>query len=460
MASRLENYVLFVTTLTAFFAIFLSSAVMMAVPTLAGEFGMSNIVQNWISTIYLLSLAVVTIPVGQISSKYGLKKTMIIGLIIFIITTTVIMFSTSQDMFLILRIIQGAGSGIITVSATAMLVSAFSPEERGKALGINAIGICLAAIVSPIFAGYLNNSFGWRSIFLFTIPFLVLCLVLLFTEIKKEWKTLEGVPIDIKGIILYSFGIFLFVFGFTTLNRPDGIIYAIAGLIILVVFGFMELKTEHPVFNVGLFKNPKFLTSNVAALAAYFAMSVIFTIMNYHLQYIRGFNSQEAGMLLIIAPVLQVIMSPISGSLSDKINPQILAAIGGVIGAVGIIMIIFLSKEVSLVLVIISFILLGLGFGLFSPANTNEIMGSVPKKETSMASASYSVMRVVGQTMSMGIFTFVFAIVMGNVPIIPENYHLLIQSSQITAVICTVVCIISVVVSIIGVRSKGYYNSG
>ncbi|MCF0227106.1 MAG: MFS transporter [Methanobrevibacter sp.] len=459
MGSRLENYVLFVTTLTTFFIIFLSTAVMIAIPTISNEFGMSNIVQNWINTIYLLAIVVFTIPAGQISAKYGLKKTMVIGLIVFTITSAIIMFSSSQDMFLILRIFQAIGASFLTVASTALLVSAFKAENRGKALGINVIGIFLAACLSPIIGGFLNNSYGWRSIFLVTLPFLVVCLILLITKINKEWKTLEDVSIDIKGIILCSVGILLFVFGFTTLNLPFGFILVILGILVLVLFYFVERNMEHPVFNVNLFKNPKFLTSNIATLCAFFALSAILTIVNYHLQYIRGFNSQEAGFIILIAPVVQVVLSPIAGRMSDKINPQKLAAVGATIGGVGIAIIATVSNGTPIEVLMLAFFLLGLGFGLFSSPNTNAIMGSVPKKETSMASASYSTVRVVGQTMSMGTFTFIFSIIMGNVAIVPSNFHLLVLSSQITATICAIVCFVSAIVSVIGFKSKGYYNA-
>lgn len=458
MNSRLENYVLFVATLTGFFTVFLSSAVMIAIPTLASEFEMSNIVQNWVTTIYLLALAIVTVPAGQISGKYGLKKTMVMGLILFTITSAAIMFSTSQDMFLILRIFQGIGAGFVTVASMAMVVSAFKPENRGKALGINVIGIYLASSLSPVIAGFLNYDFGWRSIFLFTLPFLVLCIVLLITKVGKEWKTLADVPIDKKGAILYSFGMLLFIFGFTTLNQSYGYIVSIIGLFVLLSFIFMDKKVKNPVFDVDLFKNVKFASSNIASLCAYFAIFATITIINYHLQYIRGFNSQEAGLLLLIAPVLQVIISPISGRLSDRYNPQKLAAIGAAIAGIGISMIAMLGKNSPLEFLMLALFFIGLGFGLFSSPNTNEIMGSVPKEKTPMASASSSTMRVIGQTMSMGVFTLIFAIIMGNVQIVPANHHLLILSSQITAAICVILCFVSVITSLAGLRSKGYYN--
>lgn len=458
VSSRIENYVLFVATLTSFFTVFLASAVMIAIPTLAGEFGMSNIVQNWVTTIYLLALAIITVPAGQISGKYGLKKTMLIGLIVFTATSAAIMFSTSQDMFLILRIFQGIGAGLITVSSMAMVVSAFKPENRGKALGINIVGVYLGSSLSPVIAGFLNYDFGWRSIFFFTLPFLVLCIVLLLAKVNKEWKTLEHVAIDKKGTMLYSFGMLLFIFGFTTLNQSYGYAVAIIGLFILIAFVFVDKKVKHPVFDVNLFKNVKFASSNVASLCAYFAIFATITIINYHLQYIRGFNSQEAGLLLLIAPACQVVVSPISGRMSDKYNPQKLAAIGAAIAGIGISMIMMLNKGSPLEFLMVALFFIGFGFGLFSSPNTNEIMGSVPKEKTSMASASSSTMRVIGQTMSMGVFTLIFAIIMGNVPIMPSNHHLLILSSQITAAICVTLCFVSVVTSLAGLRSKGYYN--
>ena len=99
-------------------------------------------------------------------------------------------------------------------------------------------------------------------------------------------------------------------------------------------------------------------------------------------------------------------------------------------------------------------IIYGIGFGLFSPPNTNVIMGSVPPKDTSIASASVATMRTVGQAMSMGILTLVFAFVMGDVPIIEKYYPLLTQSCQITCIICVVLCVLSVFASFVGFKSQ------
>ena len=141
--------------------------------------------------------------------------------------------------------------------------------------------------------------------------------------------------------------------------------------------------------------------------------------------------------------------------MSVVVNPQILSAIGMGFGTVSLILFSFLGADTSLVFLIISMVCYGVGFGLFSSPNTNVIMGSVPPKATPVASASVSTVRVVGQTMSMGILTLVFAFVMGNVPMVPQYYPLLIKSSQITCIICVILCIASVFASLVGLKSKG-----
>ena len=451
---KLEKIVLIVATLTSFFTVFLSSAVMVAVPSLASEFGMSNIIQNWVTMLFFLAVAIFTIPAGQLSGKFGLKKSMVFGSAVYILSSIVAVFSINSELVLICRLIQGIGVSFLNVASMAMVVSAFSPQERGKAIGINVTGVYLATSTSPVIGGFLNFQFGWRSIFLTSVPFLILILVLLISQIKEEWITMGEVPIDWKGCIVYSLGILLFIYGFTRLDESIGIILTVVGIIVLGLFVALELREKYPVFDVKFFKNPKFSSANFAALTAYLATFAVTTIVNYHLQYIRGYDSQMAGLILLVAPLIQVIMAPISGRLSDKVNPQKLAAIGMFFGAISLAMLSMLGDSTPLWFLIVAMISHGLGFGIFSSPNTNAIMGSVPPKDTPVASASVATMRVIGQTMSMGMLTLVFAFVMGNVPMVEKYFPLLITSSQITCLICMVLCVTSVFASLVGIKSK------
>ena len=451
-----KNLILLICTILNFFTVFAVNAVNIIVPTIAAEFHMSNIVQNWVSIIFFLVMAMMSIPAGQITGKFGLKKVTLITSFLFIVISILNVLVISSEQFLICRMLLGFILAFINVTSMAMVVSAFSDDERGKALGINITGVYVGLSLSPVLGGVLNYQLGWRSVILFAVPFLIAIIILLL-RIDDEWITFKNVSLDIKGYVSYAIGIGLLIYGFTILNQPIGILLTVLGIITLIIFALIELREKHPSFDIRFFKNHKFLSANLASLCAYLATFAVTTILNFHLQYIKGFDSQTAGIILLVAPICQVILSPIAGRLADKYVPQILAAFGMLLGTISLLLFSSLNFETSLEFIVISMIIYGVGFGLFSPPNTSVIMGSVPPKDTSVASASVSTVRTVGQAMSMGILTLVFAFVMGDVPIVKEYYPLLISSCQITCLISMVLCIFSVFASLVGFKSKKEY---
>ena len=453
-----EKIVIFVSFITSFFGVFLSNGIIIGVPAIAQEFAMNNVIQNWIPTIFFLVMAVFTVPAGQISGKYGVKKSLLIGIVIFLIGSVGACLSFSTESFLVFRVIQGIGVAFVNVPAMAMVVSAVKPQNRGKALGFTVTGVYLATSSSPVISGFLVHNLGWRAIFYFVIPFLVLCIILMIWKIPQEWKTYEGQKIDTIGSIVYGIGILLFIYGFTTLITPMGLIYTIAGIVLLIIFALWELRQTSPVFNMKLFKNTKFASSNVAALCSYLAIMVVTTILNYHFQYVRGWDAQMSGMILIITPIIMAIMAPNSGKLSDKIHPQKLAALGMTIAACALLILVFLDGNTPLYMVVAAMILQGIGMGLFSSPNMNAIMSSVPPKDAPTASASQATMRTIGQTMSLGMLTLIFAWIMGSLPLATQYADLIVKSSQTICIICMCACILAIFASLVGIKSKDEFN--
>ncbi|MDL2271150.1 MFS transporter, partial [Methanobrevibacter sp. OttesenSCG-928-I08] len=407
----------------------------------------------------LLAIAICSVPAGKLTGKYGLKKSLFIGVLIFLFGSIGSALAFSSYSLLFFRILQGIGAAILNVTSLAMIVEALPPKNRGRGVGINVAGTYIGLSLAPVIGGILTYNFGWRSVFYLTIPFIILVLILTVVKIKTEWITGENESFDKLGSVLFSIGILLFIYGFTVIHEYSGILLVIIGLGLLAYFVYWELKQRYPVFSMSLFKNAKFTSSIAASLISYFATFVITYILNYHLQYIRGFDSQTAGFFLIVTPLMMAIISPFAGRLSDKINPQKLAAIGMSLVSIALIILCFLNENFPLYLIIVAMFLQGLGYGLFSSPNTNSIMSSVPKKDTSTASAAVSTVRVIGQTLSLGMLTVIFAIIMGNVPIIPANYNLLISSSQIACIISVICCVIAVFASLVGLKSKDKYNT-
>jgi EmrB/QacA subfamily drug resistance transporter len=459
MKFDLETIVIAVSFITSFFAVFLSNGIIIGVPAIAQEFAMNNVIQNWVPTIFFLVVAVFTVPAGQISGKFGVKKTLLAGVILYLLASIGACLSFSTETFLIFRILQGAGVAFLNVSAMAMVVQAVKPQNRGKALGFTVTGVYLATSLSPVICGFLVQNLGWRSMFYFVIPFLVLCIILMVLKIDGEWKTYEKDKIDKIGSILYGIGILAFIYGFTTLTTTNGLLITVVGVILLIIFAAYELRQKSPVFNMHLFKNKKFTSSNIAALCSYIAVMVITTILNYHFQYVRGWNAQMSGMILIITPIIMAIMAPNAGKLSDKIHPQKLAAIGMGIATIAMVILTFLTKDTPLYLVVLAMILQGFGMGLFSSPNMNAIMSSVPPKEAPTASASQATMRTIGQTMSLGLLTLVFAWVMGTLELAPQYASMIVQASQTICLICTIACVLAVFASLVGIRSSDKFNT-
>lgn len=449
----INKYVIIIAMLCLFGVAFTSNAVSIALPTIAVDFNITNIMQNWLVNLYLLVIASACVPFSKLCSRHGLNRTLEIGIIIYIIGS--IMSGISYDITFLLfsRLIQGIGSAVLFVNGVAMITAQIQPQKRGQAIGLSITGVYLGLTLAPTIGGVLVQHLSWRSIFYITIP-LILISYYLLRKIDKEWIMCADEPFDVKGSVLYLVGIIILMYGFTTLNSVIGIVTVIIGLIILILFAKFELKIKYPIYNIHLFKNSKYTFSNIASLISYFATFVVTYILNYHLQYLNGFDPQTAGFILISTPLLMVICAPIAGRLSDKINPQILAAIGMSIVSIALLLLCFLNEQTPLYMILISMVLQGIGFGLFSTPNNTVIMGTVPKKDIATASASLSTVRTIGQSFSLGLLTLIFALIMGNVPIIPETFPALIKSSQVTMTISTILCVIAIILSLMGIKSK------
>ena len=449
-----STYVIILASIASFVVAYISAAPAVALPAMAKEFALSNILQNWVVNAFLFSVAIFAVPLGSYSSKIGIKKTFIIGNIIFLIGSIVSGLAWSDWSLLIFRAFQGIGAALIYTTVMSIVTLAVPEEIRGKALGIVVAFVYIGLAIAPVIGGVLTYNLGWPSIFYISIPFVVLTLIMTQLKLNDEWILTPEDKFDTKGSILWAIAILLFIYGFTIINEFNGLIMAVIGIILIIAFGLWELRYKFPVYDVKVFRDKRFLSSNVASVISYIATFVVTYILNYHMQYILGMDSQTAGLFLIITPVVMAIVSPISGKLSDKINPQKLAAIGMVLVTIALIILSFLNKDTPMYLIIVAMIIQGLGYGIFCSPNTNIIMSSVPEKDTPTASISVTVMRVVGQTMSLAMLTVIFAIIMGNVPIIPQFYGLLTFSCQITCIISGILCVIAIFASLVGVKSS------
>jgi len=432
---------LLVTTVGAFITPFMGSSIAIGLPSIGDELHMDAILLGWVSTTYLLAAVMFMVPIGRIADIYGRKKIFTCGMLTYTIASALSATSTSAAMLISFRILQGIGGAMIFSTAVAILTSVFPPEDRGRVLGINVAAVYTGLSLGPFAGGLLTQYLGWRAIFWANVPLGLMVIALIFWKLKGEWAEARGEKFDVAGSIMYSLMLLAIMYGFTMLPDIIGVVLILAGAAGFVAFIRWETKVKNPVLDIGLFKNNTVFTlSNVAALINYSATFAVGFLLSLYLQYVKGLSPQNAGLVLVAAPVVQAVFSPFAGRLSDKIEPRIVASAGMGLTVIGLIFFIFLDKTTSLWFIIAGLMILGLGFALFSSPNTNAVMSSVDRKCYGVASATLSTMRQIGMTFNMGMVMLIFGIYIGRVQITPPYYPAFISSVNMVFIISAVLC--------------------
>lgn len=433
--------VLLITSISAFITPFNGSAINIALPAIGHEFAMDAITLSWVATSTLVATAVFLVPLGRLADIRGLKRTMVTGLVIYIFAAIFSAVSFNMETLMASRVLQGLASAMIVSTSTALVVLAFPLSQRGRVLGINVAFVYIGLSVGPFLGGILTQAFGWRSIFWLIVLLLLAPVILTLTLIRGEWAAARGENFDLTGSIIYGIGVTALIMGFSELPGWTGFIVIILSILVLVGFVLWELRASEPVLNIALFINNRaFGFSNLAALINYAATFAVTFLLSLHLQYVNNMTPASAGIVLLAMPIMQTIFSPMAGRLSDRIEPRLLASIGMGLNAAGLFMLIFLNEGLPLYYIIISLIILGLGFALFASPNTNSVMSSVDRQSLSIASATLATMRLIGQMLSMGVTMMVLAVFIGHVQIAPPVFPQLQSSIRACFVIFTVLC--------------------
>jgi EmrB/QacA subfamily drug resistance transporter len=443
-----KRSILIIAAVAAFLTPFMGSTVNLAIPAIGSDLNIDAILLSWIATSYLLSTAVFLVPFGRLADIVGRKKIFLIGILLFTFSTLLSGFAPNAAFLIFARIVQGLGSAMIFATGIAIVTSVFPPKERGRAMGITIAAVYTGLSAGPFAGGLLTNYFGWRSIFFSTFP-LGLIVFFLLLRIPGEWTGAKGEKFDLKGSVAYGLSLSSLIFGFSKLPDLIGFILTLVGIVGIIGFILFESKLEFPVMNITLFrKNRVFAFSNLAALINYSATFAVAFLLSIYLQVIAGYSPREAGLILVSQPIIMAIVSPLSGRLSDRIEPSLLASAGMSITTLGLFVFIFLGEELSLGLLISNLIFLGIGFGLFSSPNTNAIMSSVDKQFYGVASGAMGTMRLVGQMFSMGIAMLLFSLFIGREPLTPENAEGILQSMQFAFILFSGLCFLGIFASL------------
>ncbi len=395
-----------------------STIVSVSMPSISDALQMDYAQTLWVPTAYLVTIASILLIIGRVSDIFGKKKIYISGFAIFAVGSLLCSLAQSGEQLISFRVIQGIGASFIMTSGTALVSAAFPPGEQGRALGLNVMAVYLGLAIGPPLGGILTQSFGWHSIFLVNVPIAIITIALAVWKLNECEILDKKVSFDISGAIAFAVGLITILLGLT-LGNTDGwlsanvLILVIISIISFVMFIRIEQKKgENGLFDLRLFtKNRLFAAANFSAFLNYTAYYGSTFVISFYLQRVLGIDIGTTGLILLAMPLVMCIISPISGSLSDKVGSRTLATLGMIIMAVGLFLISTLGMNTSIAIVVIYLVILGIGMGMFSSPNTSAVMKSVRKDKTGVASGMLSTMRTVGQSLSLVLMGSVMAIV-------------------------------------------------
>ena len=446
-----DRNVLVIAALIQLTTSFIGSMIQVALPLISNELNLTIEAANLISICYMVALIAVSIPLSKVISQTGVKKCTIYAVIVLCVGLIMSALSFDINILLFSRVIQGISVAVLLISIYMLVVNQISEENVGTALGI--VGSCgyIGMTSAPTISGFIVYYLSWRIMFIIIFLIFIVELILLF-RLDSEWKD-EKKPLDISGSIIYIMLMVLFVLGLNYITTWG--VYTLALSVILFIINIkLEKKKTYPIYDLNLFKDFKYVIGNYAAFIAYFITFIATYILNFHLQYVMGFDSRIAGTILLVTPLIMVLTSPAAGRLSDRIDNRVMAGSAMIILLLVMIVLSFIEL-LPIYLLIAVMVVQGIGHGLFSPPNNKYVLTTVDHDNLSDASSMLTTSKEVGKTVSLATYNVICVLLIGNQAITGNNIPALISSSHI---IMRIAAVLTLSAAILLFYSKYHYK--
>lgn len=395
------------TTLGALFSVISGSTLLIALPSIMKDLHASMTTVIWTIMIYMLVLTIIVPSIGRIADMIGRKKLFVSGFIVFTIGSVLCGLSVTGWQLVLFRFVQSIGGALLVANSTPIVADAFPKNELGKALGINGMIISVASVIGPIIGGLFLN-IGWRFIFYINVPIGIIGSIWAGIQLKELDVLPEKQKFDWIGTIIFTIGMtslllaltFAGFFGWT--NIIIIILFVISALF-LAAFIYAENKVEQPMLDLALFKKRTLAFAFSSTLLNGIARGAVTFLLVFYFQGIKAMDPVKSAIMLTPFALSMMIAAPISGSLSDKIGSRALSSIGLIISAVGMVGMIFITADSSILMLCISMAVSGLGSGMFFSPNTNSIMGAVPVERRGIAAGVRTMMNNAGAVISIAL---------------------------------------------------------
>jgi EmrB/QacA subfamily drug resistance transporter len=416
--------VLATVCLAQFMVPLMFTSVGVALPSMGRELGASAMQLSLVEQAYALALAMAMLTFGRMGDVFGRRRVFLGGLSLFSALTLALSLAQNIWLLIFLRWAQGVGAAMLLSGSLALVASVFPPEVRGQKIGVVSALTYTGLTAGPLLGGFLTTALGWRSVFWTVVPLGLLAVFLCLTRMRGEWKEAHGESMDWTGSLVYSASLALFTFGAAHLaDGVEGWGLTLAGSLGFAFFVRRESRTTHPLLDVSLLRSNRFFTlSCLAAMGMYAATFGYTFFMSLALQYSHDLTPLEAGLVLLIQPLMQVVVSPAIGRMTDRGSPARLANIGMVVNCAGLLLAVFFAgPQAHLGLIALDLAIVGLGTGIFVTPNSTAIMASVDRRQFGVASGMIGTVRTLGLVISMTTASLVLSLFLGSQTVTAET---------------------------------------
>jgi EmrB/QacA subfamily drug resistance transporter len=392
------------------------SIVNIGLPSIARTFhvGVSGATE-WIIIGYLVVIAAVLLTFGRLADMIGRKPIFLAGLIIFVFGSMLCGLAPSLPLLILARLFQGLGGALIFCVNVAMITSIFPGNERGLALGLNAVVISLGVAAGPTIGGIITQYLTWRWIFYVNVPISILVLLASW-YFYREQRPRQGQQerFDPLGAIVLAIGLAALTLGLSFGQEWGwlslGTLAALGvGLGMLVVAVYVETRVEHPILNLGLVLNRVFAFANISFILCMMALFAPGFLLPFYFEELRGFSTIQTGLLMTPLPLMLAVAAPLSGWLADRWGSRWLSPLGLAIACFGLYLLSQINIQSTAWDIIWRLAIIGFGQGLFQSPNTRTLMGAASRQAQGEASGLLATGRVIGQSMSVALTGTVFA---------------------------------------------------
>lgn len=363
---------------------------------------------EWTVDAYTLVLASLMITSGALADRFGRRRVFQIGLSVFGVASLVCAVSPSIGILIAARIGQGVGGSMLSPVALAIVVNAITdPKQRAQAIGIWASVFGLSMAAGPVIGGALISGLGWRAVFWINAPIIVVAL-LLSAKVLPESRALQARRLDLAGQVLLTILIGATVavliegphIGWTTHLMVTG--YAVIATA-AVTFIRIEAHRHEPLMDLQLFRHPPFAAAVLGAIAIFVALNATLLINTLYLQHTRGLSPVAAGTFTLPMALGATVCAPLSGYLVGRFGTRPPLILAGVFMVAGGLCLIGLDTDTSMPVLLLSYLLIGIGFGFANAPITNTAVSGLPPARAGVAGAITSTARQFGAALGIAI---------------------------------------------------------